>query len=47
MPTAWELVADGTRLDHADTLPRTVWVNDVGDDGVPFGRRAPVHPAGI
>ncbi len=31
---------DGSRLYHNDTVAGTVWVSDVGDDGLPTNRRA-------
>jgi D-xylonolactonase len=37
---------DGSRLYHADTLRRVVWVSDLGDDGMPRNRRVH-HELGI
>jgi sugar lactone lactonase YvrE len=34
------LSPDGARLHHVDTLSRTIWVSDVGEDGLPVHRRA-------
>ena len=34
------LAPDGSRLYHNDTTPKTVWVSDLSEDGLPVNRRA-------